>query len=1240
MLPPVTLPDAPDTSFDSRSGFPEIPDIEPAITGQPSLGNSAPLYFSEASGFSDSGTVKFLLQKAGTKRGLQSCGKKALATILMDPDSLRELKLPPPTGCHIITHQHCHMFCLPRSLQVSFRVFSFVFAIHWAGTSALAADFVQPEPLDPEVAPASQEGEQAMAAFKIQEGWSISQFAAEPDVANVVAFDIDNRGRVFVCESFRQGKGVTDNRSHDKVWLASDLAATTVQDRIDYHKRLLGDSAITFAQQDDRVRRLVDSNGDDKADQSTVIANGFNHLEEGTGAGVLAIGSDIYYTCIPKLWKLIDADDDGIADERVVLSDGYGVRVAFRGHDAHGLIVGPDGRLYFSIGDRGYNITTSEGEVLADPASGAVFRCELDGSKLEVFAKGLRNPQELAFNSVGDLFTVDNNSDSGDQARIVQVVENSDSGWRMHYQYLGDRGIFNREKVWHPLHDEQTVAIVPPIANFTDGPSGLAYYPGTGFGSKLDDQFLICDFRGGAANSGIRSFKLKYGQGFYSLESDAQPIWQVLATDVKFSPDGSLFLSDWVDGWNGIGKGRLYRITDDDHHKDPIVAEVEELLESDWSERDLDSLAKDLSHIDQRVRQRSQFELARRDESDRLISIASNLDRPMLARLHAIWGCEQIARRTPSKLESITAAVRGLTGDSVPEVASAAINVLGSHGSDGDAPSLLELLDAESNRIRQSVLLALTKLGYVDEDRIVADHLASWENKDPILRHRAIVYLATCIDPQDLASLKDHPSAFVRRCAVAALGRTKSVLVTNYLGDSDSLVVAEAARAIHDQPIPAAYPALSAKLVESNDKGFVWSEEFAGFESIRRAMNATYRMGDKDAAGRLGAFAASASAATPVRIEALDYLLSWSDDSPIDRYDSVHRPTPEREVDHATSALEPHVDTLLKSPDEVRAKAIDAASVLGIARIAPNLIAQISDSDLSPAQRANSLAALSRLSARDAVKLARGIGLESAAPLLKASMLVLSEHASEDSIEMFIEASRSRNEEVSQLAWDLLAKSSAPSAVNRIREGIDEHIAGTLLPSVELNVLEASEGKLDDERKLQLEEYQAELSKKDSLGQYLVALEGGNIDAGSKLFFEKTELSCVRCHRVDRAGGEVGPVLTKIGLEKERRYLLEAICQPDAVIAKGFESAIIVDDSGNTSTGIVASENDESVILIQNDGTRKRIYQDEIVARKKGNSSMPADLTKYMTKRELRDLVAYLASLKVDPREVEKAEIE
>lgn len=279
-------------------------------------------------------------------------------------------------------------------------------------TRALAVEPAGP-PEEPSIAPASNEGQQALAGFKLPAGWQRQLFAAEPLLANPVAFAIDPSGRVFVCETFRQSKGVEDNRGRG-YWLNDDLAAETVDDRVAYVKKHLKEKALDFTRHDDRLRLLVDRDGDGQADSATVFAKHFNRISDGTGAGVLFHRGSVYYTCIPDLWRLRDADGDGVAEERQSLHFGYGVRYAFRGHDLHGLIVGPDGKIYFSLGDRGYNVV-ADGRRWKNPESGAVFRCEADGSQLEVFAYGLRNPQELAFDDHGNLFTGDNNSDSGDQ---------------------------------------------------------------------------------------------------------------------------------------------------------------------------------------------------------------------------------------------------------------------------------------------------------------------------------------------------------------------------------------------------------------------------------------------------------------------------------------------------------------------------------------------------------------------------------------------------------------------------------------------------------------------------------------------------------------------------------------------------------------------------------------------------------------------------------------------------------
>ena len=1094
--------------------------------------------------------------------------------------------------------------------------------------ASYAEEFRQPEPLEPEVAEASAEGVESMAGIRIPPDWDIQLYAAEPDLANVVAFEIDNRGRVYVCETFRQNQGVTDNRAHDDEWVKADLAAQTVQDRIDYHKRLLGDAAVTYAQHDDRIRRLEDSDGDGKADSSYVLANGFNRLEEGTGAGILVRGSDIYYTCIPKLWKLVDKDDNGVADERVVLSDGYGVRVAFRGHDMHGLVLGPDGRLYFSIGDRGYHVTTDDGRVLADPESGAVFRCELDGSGLEVFATGLRNPQELAFNDVGDLFSVDNNSDSGDQARVVHILEGGDSGWRMHYQYLPDRGPFNRDRIWEPLHEEQPAYIVPPIVNLTDGPSGLAFYPGTGFGDALKDNFFICDFRGGPANSGIRSFVLEPQGACYRLASDSDPIWSVLATDLAFGPDGALYISDWVDGWDGLGKGRMYRITDPSHRNSLVVKEVQRLLGSDWSRHTIEALTDYLTHPDRRIRFEAQWELARRHELDTLIALAINSEIDSVGRLHALWGTDQILRKDPEVQAVSLKKLHPLLQDKDEVLRAAAAKVAGERLDSSAIVRLRELLSDPSSRVQYFSILALAHLQDVDAFSQVVERLVSAANKDAALRHAAVMYLVSLREPTKLAALRKHASESVRRAAVVALRRLKMKETSLFLDDQSDLVVLEAARAIHDQPIPSAMNAL-ADLVGNSD---------GSKELLRRILNANYRLGTADSAMKLATFASRESAVPEMRIEALEMLGTWAKPDPRDRVLNAYRPLAEREVLVAKKALEPHLDALITAPESVREKAIEVASKLGISGIAPVLVNRITNASLSPSTRAVSLVALNRLSPKSAVVLAKQVKLKPVTELLPEALKVLAQHDSEASLPRFIAATESRNLKVRQLAWDILAECGGSDAVATIEAGVRAYLAGTLSPDVQLNVVEAADGTVSTNLQADLAEYAKVSSQQDPLAPWLVALEGGDANKGRKSFFENTKLSCLRCHKIDRAGGAVGPELTRIGGQKDRRYLLESICLPDAQIAKNFETAVIANDLGQVFTGIVKSENEEFVELIQNDGGQVRILLDEIVARRKGISSMPADLTKLMTKRELRDLVAYLVSLKVSKRDKNEVE--
>jgi quinoprotein glucose dehydrogenase len=1092
-------------------------------------------------------------------------------------------------------------------------------------------------PLEPAIAAASGEARSQIAGFKIHKGWKCEVAAAEPILANPVAFFVDPGGRIFVCESFRQNKGVTDNRNHDKQWLMADLAAQTVQDRIDYHRRLLGEDAKLYEQQLDRIRLLIDKDRDGIFEDSLVYFEGVHAIEDGTGAGVLARGRDVYYTCIPKLWKFSDTNDDGRSDESKVLYDGFGVRVAFRGHDMHGLTRGPDGRLYFTIGDRGYHVASENG-TLSNPESGAVFRCELDGRGLEVFAEGLRNPQELAFDDFGNFFTCDNNSDSGDKARWTVITQGGDAGWRMTYQYIPDRGPFNREEIWHPFHEGSPAYIIPPIANFSDGPSGLAAYPGTGLSEEFRGAFFLCDFRGQASNSGIRSCKPVAKGAFFELQDKAEPIWNILATDVDFAADGSVLVSDWVNGWYGEGKGRIYRFFDPDQASSKVVLETKSLLESGFAQRTVEALVKLLDHADRRVRLEAQWEMAGRNSTQSLADVASNETASTLSRIHALWGLGQIARTgndSSRAMESIATILQSADAStSIPtEVLVACLNAFSDSKTIG-APALpeneatkaaksgvVDLVKHEEPRVRFAAAMAAGRLGLDAALSNIAEMLENNKDADPMIRHAGIMAMAGHSSPESIAALRSHASESVRLAAVVALRKRLSSHVSDFLVDPSEKVVLEAARAVND--VPALHSELSslAKLIEMKTETK---------PILHRVLNSHFRLGSAENAAAIARFAADPSRPESMRLEALSMLETWDNPGVLDRIMNRYQPLPSRDAKPAGDGLDAVLGSILKEQGKILSKARTVAAKLGLQSVAPALTALVKDKNAPGKERADALESLLRLKSKELPSLVAE-QIDDLSPSVRAKalqLLALFDEAA--AIETAKKRVYAENVLERQSAWDLVAKIKSPAGDAIIDEGVVRYVEQRLPKDVWLNVKQASVGRLGAETQKRLDEFESSIAANATDNPAVAfrdCLEGGNKASGKILFFERSQLSCVRCHEIADKGGQVGPDLTGIGEKKPADYLLEAIVAPSVKLAEGFETIIIQTDEGEIINGIVKKRTDEELILTKPDGSIVKVPLDSIEGTKKGLSSMPADLMKYMDRRELRDLVAYLASL-------------
>jgi quinoprotein glucose dehydrogenase len=1066
-------------------------------------------------------------------------------------------------------------------------------------------------PQEPQIANASSEGRDAIGGFRVPSGLKVELFAAEPLLANPVAFFVDPRGRAWVCETFRQKRGIEDNRDHGH-WLDDDLAAQTVPDRVAYIRKHLGDKATEYTQHDDRIRVVVDKDGDGTADEATVFADGFNAIEDGTGAGVLVRGKDVFYTNIPHLWRLRDEEGDSRADRRDQLHSGYGVRFAFRGHDMHGLILGPDGRLYFSIGDRGLNVVTKEGKRIENPNCGAVLRCERDGSRLELFATGLRNPQELAFDDFGNLFTGDNNSDSGDRARWVYVVEGGDSGWRMEYQYLPDRGPFNREKIWHPQTEGQPAYIVPPIANLGDGPSGLAYYPGTGLPDHFRNRFFLCDFRGTPVNSGVRTFRVKPKGATFELIDEEQTLWSVLATDVDFGPDGAIYVLDWVDGWDGEGKGRIYRYFSPELIASPQVQEVKRLLSEGFSQRPPEELIKLLSHADRRVRQEAQFALAEQHQVSFMAKVATDGD-SLLARLHGIWGLWQMGRTGTLGQGEIRLA--NLLDDAEPEVRAQTAKVVGELKLTGAFDGLVKLLKDDSSRVRYFAAVALGRLGRREAVAPLLAMLEANADQDPVLRHGGAMGLAGSARGEELARAAQHPSAAARMGLLLAMRRLKSEQIAMFLDDSEPRLVVEAACAIHDLPIESLLPKLAA----------VISRRSLDDALLRRVLNAHFRLGQAENAAAVARYASQTDAPEAMRLEALAMLRTWDKPSPKDRVLNFWRPLGPRDGNIAAAALRGSLTGLFSGSAKVSADAVKIAAELGIKEVGPELQKRFGDASQPERQRADALLGLAMLNdpaLDDAVE----SGLADASPYVRAAARrALLERRPADALTELEAAAMSGEIIERQSALAVLGGTRGSQSTAILNKAMDQLLAGQFPHHSRLDLLAAAAQRPSGELAAKIEGYQSRQLKEHPLAALGDCLEGGDAERGRQIY-ERTELSCVRCHKIGGTGGEVGPDLSKIGAEKKRDYLLQSLIDPNKAIAKGFETAVIRDFDGQILTGIVKSEDESRVELITAEGKPVLIRKEDIEARKEGKSAMPEGLTKRLSKFELRDLVEFLNS--------------
>lgn len=1088
-------------------------------------------------------------------------------------------------------------------------------------------------------APPSRAADETQRAAAVKDPVSVAgtdlvfeKWNASLNVPDPVACSVDPKGRVYVASTARRKSSDLEIREHP-MWIPDDVGIRSIEEKAAFlHSALApgklrsprgglkdhnGDGSIdwkdlTFIS--DRIYQLRDTDGDGTPDKITVFAEGFNTEVTGIAAGVLYHDGWVYATIAPDLWRFKDTDDDGVADVREILVHGFGLHIAYGGHDMHGLSVGPDGRIYWSIGDKGVNVTSREGRHFFYPNEGCILRIEPDGSNFEVFAHGLRNVQEPAFDDFGDLLGVDNDADfKGEKERFVYIPEASDAGWRINYQHMGNRTTWMKERLWEPKWDGQAAYILPPIENSTDGPAGFKHDPGTALGEAQRGMFFLNEFPTGI----MRGFRVEHDGASFKRSPVEVLHKSLMGIGMSWHPDGSLFMTDWAKGYPLNGLGNVYRADSISGAGSALRKETQKLLTNGFEKSATQELLVLLAHADQRVRLGAQFELVKRQEGASLLAAARSGTASEMSRIHAIWGYGQLLRQQKAQADEIIP----LLSDANSEIRAQTARVLSEAKlTPVQTKALIPLLADAAPRVRNLTAIALGRLQVSSAvEPLFVMAVRDWEQ--PVLRHAAVAGLTGCAKPAQLAAKKANSERAARLVSVLALRRQASPLVAEFLHDSDPAVVTEAARAIHDdEGIPKALPQLASLLNVRN------LSEPAMF----RAINAGMRLGTVKNAQKILALALSEAAPLNFRAEALSSLLAWKDAPRLDRVEGYARKLNPASIE---DILSPKIETLLGLKEEaLRQTAVEILIAYSLKAKPEQIAAIIADSTAPEKLRAQALRLMGgeQRSVKEWSKaLDAALAETSPAILQQTGLELLLPEFPERVVEICERVLKKSAPAQKQHAVAQLARAAHPNADAVLTKLGDALLDNKLEAALQFDVLDALGERAPANPAL------AALAEKYSTSpagtEHRELLTGGDVPSGLELVQNHLGANCLACHALGETGSAVGPNLRSIGLQKDRPYLLESLVAPSAKIASGYGITMLTLRDGTSLSGASVSDTPEAATIQLPDGTQKSVPKSEITAQTPPVSIMPPMLG-ILKPREIRNVVAYLATLKWVPK--------
>jgi putative membrane-bound dehydrogenase-like protein len=998
----------------------------------------------------------------------------------------------------------------------------------------------------------------------VADGLQVELFAAEPMLINPTSIDVDHLGRVWVCEAVNYR-------------------------RINFGRPILRPEG-------DRIVILEDTKGVGKADKSTVFYQG-KDLIAPIGICVAPIaggkpGACRVYVCqSPDILLFEDLDGDGHADgpPKKFLT---GFKGFDHDHGVHGINIGPDGKLYFTVGDQGVGgLQSSDGKGrkwksgTPDCQAGTVWRCDMDGTNLELIAHNFRNNYECCVNSFGEIWLSDNDDDGNQQTRICYVMPG------------GNYGYYPRGPGQSHWHEEQPGIVHKVLRTGFGSPTGICFYEGTLLPEKYRGQLLHTD----AGPREFRCFHIKPKGAGYELEKEnlvtSTDTWFRLS-DVCVAPDGSVMLADWYDpgvGGHGMGdwtRGRIYRVTPKGHKGYKVPA-----VRLDTNDGTLAALASPNQATRaiaiQSLRSHKLPELAE------MVLPAIKQHDNLILKGRATLVCQPDGLKTEGSFEDglrLGAKVGAAIVD--PEVPSSRVLLhrFFSYFPPIGAVSIWskeaaqEGIARDSAAVRREMLLRLRNADLEVASPFILRLAERYDGQDHF--YRAALNIACGTDPERrkaiLADFDKHfpewndkvadlvwelrPASVLPRLGKlledpkltpAQKGRIVDILSVTDDPAAGKTLVALLGRDVSPEIKKAALDNL-ARLLPTKWKALAKSDELtkavdALLKDENTAITGLQLIAATNAADRVDAVAALAGGKTsrPNQIEALRTLGKLR--------------TP-------------------KSVEVLRAVANDLT---------------FSPKPATGVQAINSLGALVTGQAKDEVSAKALAALQEQLPrndypdLQKAALSALA-----------------GSQAGTQWLLDMAAKKKLPETLvadagrllrNSPFQG-ERNTAMLLFPAA---------GKLDP-KKLPAPAVLAKRTGDPKRGERVLAAS------------IKNEAQCLRCHTVNGVGGNIGPDLSMIGKKASKENLFESILIPSKAIADQYIQWKVNTIDGKAVTGLLVTENETSLTLRDANGKDYTFATKDLDGPKQKSltSLMPDNLVAALTEGELIDLVEYLLTLK------------